>query len=142
MSPSAAQWQRHAPAPPLAGRRFFAIPRQSRPPRRHAPGHNPSLMATGTPAQVDIYEVASHLWDTADELRANSHLKAAEYSIPVLGLIFLKFADSRFTEAETDLAGKSSGRRTIGKADYQSRGVLYLPEQARFANLLTLPESE
>jgi type I restriction enzyme M protein len=91
---------------------------------------------------VDIYEVASHLWDTADELRANSHLKAAEYSIPVLGLIFLKFADSRFTEAEADLAGKSTGRRDIGKADYQSRGVLYLPERARFANLLQLPEGE
>jgi type I restriction enzyme M protein len=90
---------------------------------------------------VDIYEVASHLWDTADELRANSHLKAAEYSIPVLGLIFLKFADSRFTEAETDLAGNSTGRRAIGKADYQSRGVLYLPEQARFAKLLQLPEA-
>lgn len=91
---------------------------------------------------VDIYEVASHLWDTADELRANSHLKAAEYSIPVLGLIFLKFADSRFTQAETDLAGKSTGRRAIGKADYQSRGVLYLPEQSRFAKLLLLPEGE
>jgi type I restriction enzyme M protein len=91
---------------------------------------------------VDIYEVASHLWDTADELRANSHLKAAEYSIPVLGLIFLKFADSRFTEAEAGLAGKGTGRRAIGKADYQSRGVLYLPEQARFANLLELPEGE
>jgi type I restriction enzyme M protein len=99
-------------------------------------------MASTTAAQVDIYEVASHLWETADELRANSHLKAAEYSIPVLGLIFLKFADSRFTEAEADLAGKSTGRRAIGKADYQSRGVLYLPEQARFGNLLKLPEGE
>ena len=99
-------------------------------------------MTSTAAAQVDIYEVASHLWDTADELRANSHLKAAEYSIPVLGLIFLKFADSRFTEAEADLAGRSSGRRTIGKADYQSRGVLYLRDQARFANLLKLPESE
>jgi type I restriction enzyme M protein len=44
--------------------------------------------------------------------------------------------------AEADLAGKSTGRRDIGKADYQSRGVLYLPEQARFANLLQLPEGE
>src|SRR5439155_7719621 len=102
-----------------------------------------SPSASGAPKKtVDIYEVATHLWGTADELRANSHLKAAEYSIPVLGLIFLKFADSRFTEAETDLAGKSTGRRVIGKADYQSRGVLYLPEQARFAKLLQLPEGE
>ena len=99
------------------------------------------MTSPATP-QIDIYEVASHLWDTADELRANSHLKAAEYSIPVLGLIYLKFADNRFTEAEADLAGKSSGRRTVGRADYQSRGVLYLPENARFANLLQLPEGE
>jgi type I restriction-modification system DNA methylase subunit len=75
---------------------------------------------TMTPSKTtDIYEVASHLWGTADELRANSHLKAAEYSIPVLGLIFLKFADSRFTEAESQLADGGTGRRTIGKADYQ-----------------------
>src|SRR3954454_10048206 len=93
-------------------------------------------------APVDIHAVASHLWDTADELRANSHLKAAEYSIPVLGLIFLKFADSRFAEAETAFTGRSTGRRTIGKADYQSRGVLYLRDQARFAKLLKLPEGE
>ena len=87
-------------------------------------------------SKTDIYDIADRLWETADELRANSHLKAAEYSIPVLGLIFLKFADSRFTQAEAELAGKSTGRREIGKADYQARGVLYLPEQARFANLL------
>src|SRR5438093_8552089 len=91
---------------------------------------------------VDIYEVASHLWDTADGLRANSHLKAAEYSIPVLGLIFLKFADRRFGEVEGELAGKALGRRTPGKVDYQSKGVLYLPARARFDNLLRLPEGE
>jgi hypothetical protein len=62
--------------------------------------------------------------ETADELRANSHLKAAEYAIPVLGLIFLKFADSRFTRIEAELAGKGTGRREIGKADYQAQGVL------------------
>ena len=66
--------------------------------------------------QVDIYEVASHLWNTADELRANSHLKAAEYSIPVLGLIFLKFADSRFTEAEADIP--PSALRTASTCAY------------------------
>jgi type I restriction enzyme M protein len=46
--------------------------------------------------------------ETADELRANSNLKAGEYSIPVLGLIFLKFADSRFTQAQTELEGKAT----------------------------------
>ena len=75
-------------------------------------------------------------------MRANSNLKAAEYSIPVLGLIFLKFADSRFTQVEAELAGKGTGRRQIGKADYQAKGVLYLPEQSRFANLLQLKEGD
>src|SRR5579859_5354243 len=90
----------------------------------------------------DIYEIANYLWETADELRANSHLKAAEYAIPVLGLIFLKFADSRFTRTETGLAGKSTSRRQIGKADFQARGVLFLPDQARFSRLLQLKEGD
>jgi type I restriction enzyme M protein len=90
----------------------------------------------------DIHDIAARLWEIADELRANSHLKAAEYSVPVLGLIFLKFADSRFTQMEVALAGKSTGRREIGKANYQAEGVLYLPEQSRFANLLHLKEGD
>ena len=56
--------------------------------------------------KTDIYEIADRLWETADELRANSHLKAAEYSIPVLGLIFLKFADSRFTRGGDRASGQ------------------------------------
>ena len=93
-------------------------------------------------AATDIYDIADRLWETADELRANSHLKAAEYSIPVLGLIFLKFADSRFTEAEAELTGTSTSRRTISKSNFQAKGILYLPEAARFANLLKLKEGD
>lgn len=92
--------------------------------------------------KIDIYDIASHLWETADELRANSHLKAAEYAIPVLGLIFLKFADSRFTQMEAHLQGQGSGRRQIGKANYQAEGVLYLPGKSRFSNLLRLKEGD
>ena len=99
-------------------------------------------MAEVAAPRTDIYEIAGRLWETADELRANSHLKAAEYSIPVLGLIFLKFADSRFTRLESELAGKRTGRREIGKADYQAKGVLYLPGKSRFANLLDLKEGD
>ena len=94
------------------------------------------------PPKTDIYEIADRLWETADELRANSHLKASEYSVPVLGLIFLKFADSRFSEVEAELARKKSARREVGKADYQARGVLYLPDQSRFSRLLELNEGE
>jgi len=99
------------------------------------------MPALPTP-KVDIHDIAARLWETADELRANSHLKAAEYSIPVLGLIFLKFADSRFTQMEASLVGKGTGRREIGKANYQAKGVLYLPKQSRFANLLQLKEGD
>ena len=91
-------------------------------------------------AKTDIYDIGKHLWDSADELRANSGLKESEYSVPVLGLIFLKYADSRFTQAEAALAGKGSGRRKITKADYQAQGVMYLPPTARFQTLLGLPE--
>ena len=85
-------------------------------------------------------DLEKRLWDAADDLRANSKLKSSEYSIPVLGLIFLRYADYRFEQAEKELAGRSSRRRAIGKADYQARGVLYLRDEARFANLLKLPE--
>ena len=48
----------------------------------------------------NIAELEKRLWNAADQLRANSALSAQEYSRPVLGLIFLKYADYRFTEAE------------------------------------------
>src|SRR5439155_27064542 len=96
----------------------------------------------GVIQSTDIHDITNRLWSAADELRANSRLKASEYSVPVLGQIFLRYADIRFTQAEKDLAGQASGRRQIGKTDYQARGVLYLPKEARFSTLLKLPEQE
>jgi type I restriction enzyme M protein len=61
-------------------------------------------------------EIEKRLWDAADELRANSALKSSEYSVPVLGLIFLRYADHKFSQVEKELAEKSTGRRKIGKA--------------------------
>ena len=87
-----------------------------------------------------LHQLESRLWKAADQLRANSSLAASQYSIPVLGLIFLRYADVRFTQVERELAGKATGRREIGKADYQARGVMYVPETARFSYLRSLPE--
>ena len=84
--------------------------------------------------------IEARLWEAADELRANSKLRSSEYSVPVLGLIFLRYADHKFQRAAQELEGAGSGRRQIGPADYQARGVLYLPEQARFSTLIQLPE--
>ncbi len=90
-------------------------------------------------------DLEKKLWASADGLRANSRLKASEYSVPVLGLIFLRFADNRFTLMQQKLlreAQAAGSRRSIDKTDYQEQGVMYLPENARYSNLLKLPESE
>ena len=62
---------------------------------------------------TDVHDIETKLWAAADELRANSRLKASEYSIPVLGLIFLRYADKRFADLQAQLAGKGSGRRRV-----------------------------
>lgn len=87
-----------------------------------------------------LAQLERRLWSTADELRANSKLRASEYSTPVLGLIFLRYADVRFSQVEKDLTERTSGRREIGPRDYQARGVMYLPEESRFSYLRNLPE--
>jgi len=86
-------------------------------------------------------DIEKRLWAAADELRANSKLKSSEYSVPVLGLIFLVYADHRFAQAAKAIAAKGSGkRREPGKVDYQAQGVVYVPEEARLDRLLNLPE--
>jgi hypothetical protein len=52
------------------------------------------------------------------------------------------FTGAEFTQVEKELEGKGSGRRTIGKEDYQAKGCMYLPPKARFSHLLALPEGE
>ena len=85
-----------------------------------------------------------NLWEAADQFRANSGLKAQEYSGPILGLIFLRFADARFTLQWQQLkeAGGSErrGSREEDPNAYQSQGLLYLPPGARYRELLELPE--
>lgn len=89
-------------------------------------------------------ELESKLWKSANDLRANSNLKSHEYSVPVLGLIFLRFVDEKFTEIEAKLKKKYEGSRsgsTLTAEHFQAEGVMYLPEEARYSYLLNLPES-
>jgi type I restriction enzyme M protein len=88
----------------------------------------------------DLAELEKRLWDAADELRANSGLKSSEYGSPVLGLIFLRFADAKFSAARETVEAKASARRRIGPSDYHAQRVIYLTEEARFDNLLQQPE--
>jgi type I restriction enzyme M protein len=84
------------------------------------------------------------LWDAADQFRANSGLKSQEYSAPVLGLIFLRFAEVRFAaqRAKLEKAGASSrrGSRVDEPTAYHAEGILYLPAEARFDYLLNRPK--
>ena len=86
------------------------------------------------------------LWDAADQFRANSGLKSQEYSTPVLGLIFLRFADVRFAaqraKLEKDGASARRGSRVDEPDAYIAEGILYLSKEARFDYLLHLPEAE
>lgn len=87
--------------------------------------------------------IEKKLWDAADALRTNSKLKSSEYATPVLGLIFLRFADYRFQLAEQRVTKEfENSRRIPSKIDYQRQGVLYVPETARYKYLLELPEAE
>jgi type I restriction enzyme M protein len=80
------------------------------------------------------------------QFRANSGLKSQEYSSPVLGLIFLRFAEVRFAaqRAKLEKAGASSrrGSRVDEPAAYHAERVVYLPPEARFDYLLNRPEGE
>mgnify|MGYP001311881058 CR=1 FL=1 len=83
-----------------------------------------------------------NLWAATDQLWANSGLKPSEYSVPVLGLIFLKYADVRFEKvvAEVNTSYGTSSRRRPSMEVYLSKAGLYFPETARFSYLKNLPE--
>ena len=94
-----------------------------------------------------LKKLEADLWRAADSLRANSDLKASEYSTPVLGLIFLKFADNNYRKHEDAILAeysKHKGKRSERKlADIAvERCGFYLPEHARYDYLLHLPDSE
>ncbi|MDZ7694024.1 MAG: class I SAM-dependent DNA methyltransferase [Balneolaceae bacterium] len=91
---------------------------------------------------TNLNKLEKRLWQAADNLRANSTLSSFEYSTPVLGLIFLRYAWHRFKPMHEKMEKETSSRVTIGPEHYKAEGVLYLPEDARYDYLLELPESE
>ncbi len=82
------------------------------------------------------------MWAAADQLWANTGLRPADFSEPVLGLIFLRYADKRFAEAHQLLLDKGWEADELEEDDYQAEGVVYLPEAARFDALLQLTEGD
>ena len=95
---------------------------------------------------MNVQQLENELWEAADQLRANSKLTAAEYSMPVLGLIFLRHADNRFKaylpEIEADIPPQvpAAQREALIKLGFQGKAAIYLPEEARFDRIVTLPQ--
>ena len=95
----------------------------------------------------ELKELEANLWKSADTLRANSDLKSSEYSTPVLGLIFLKFAENVYKQHEKEIIGeyeKLKGTRiekSIREIAIEKCGF-YLPEKSRYDYLLNLPEEK
>ena len=95
---------------------------------------------------MNVQQLENELWEAADQLRANSKLTAAEYSMPVLGLIFLRHADNRFKaylpEIESDIPAQvpAAQREALIKLGFQGKAAIYLPEDARFDRIVSLPQ--
>jgi type I restriction enzyme M protein len=90
----------------------------------------------------DLAEVRRTLWAAADQLRANSTLAPNEYRGPVLGLIFLAYAEHRFEQVRAEVEAKATARRPVTPDDYRARSVLFISEEARLSYLVRLPEKE
>lgn len=93
-----------------------------------------------------LRKLEAELWRAADQLRANSKLTASEYSMPVLGLIFLRHAFNRFQKVKIEVdkhlpVHPQRGKRPLTKKDFEERNAMFLPEMAQFDYLVSLPES-
>ena len=91
---------------------------------------------------TDLAEVQRTLWAAADELRANSSLAANEYRGPVLGLIFLAYAEYRFDQVREEVEAHATARHPVTADDYRARSVLFIHDEARLSHLVHLPEGE
>lgn len=92
---------------------------------------------------ADIRKIEDELWEAADELRANSKLTSQQYCMPVLGLIFLRYAWGRFRRADAQIdeeRARIEGRKPPkAPQDYTAKGAMFIPEEARYDYLLNLP---
>ena len=93
---------------------------------------------------INIRKLEAELWESADLLRAGSKLTSNQYCMPVLGLIFLRYAYSRFKMVEAEILNNrpSRGGRVmpVEASDFAAKSALFLPKEAQYDYLLNLPE--
>lgn len=94
---------------------------------------------------INIRKLESELWESADLLRAGSKLTSNQYCMPVLGLIFLRYAYSRFKAVEKEILKKrpSRGGRVlpVEASDFAAKSALFLPKEAQYDYLVNLPDN-
>ena len=93
---------------------------------------------------INIRKLENELWEAADALRAGSKLTSNQYCMPVLGLIFLRYAYSRFKLVEAEILKDRPVRNgrvmPVEASDFKAKSALYLPVEAQYDYLLNLPE--
>jgi len=94
----------------------------------------------------NIETIEKKLWNAADTLRSNSNYASNEYFMPVMGLIFLRHAYSRFLKVKdeiiTTLPKRGGKTRELTKEDFSQKGAIFLQEQAQFDYLVALKDSD
>lgn len=92
---------------------------------------------------INIRKLESDLWESADLLRAGSKLTSNQYCMPVLGLIFLRYAYSRFKMVEAEILKNRPVRNgrviPVEASDFTSKSALFLPKEAQYEYLVNLP---
>lgn len=94
----------------------------------------------------NIEAIEKRLWNAADTLRANSNYASNEYFLPVMGLIFLRHAYSRYLSVRDEIIAslpKRGGKaRALTKEDFSQKGAIYLHEEAQFDYLVALTDND
>ncbi len=92
---------------------------------------------------VNIKKLEADLWESADSLRANSNLTSSQYCMPVLGLLFLRYAYSRFKKVEAEIQKNRPMRGgrvlPVEASDFAEKSALFLPQEAQYDYLVNLP---
>lgn len=94
---------------------------------------------------INIRKLEAELWESADLLRQGSKLTSSQYCMPVLALLFLRYAYSRYKMVEAEILEnrpKRGGRvMPVEPSDFAAKSALYLPQEAQFAYLVNLPDN-
>jgi hypothetical protein len=98
------------------------------------------------PQLEHIEAIEKRLWTAADTLRANSNYASNEYFLPVMGLVFLRHAYSRYLAVkggiEANVPTRGGKTRPITKADFSKKSAIFLKPKAQFDHLVTLTDSD